>query len=129
MWNSGKAGKGSAVRSADRVRAELRGFRAGVFALFAGDDAIGFSCVPEFQIQTSLWKEWEIATSCPSRYLKSIAEIQRQKNQRSGGVGGRISVFGHGLFRPGRAAACGAPAAAALIPRHVAGDGPTSNKN
>jgi hypothetical protein len=67
-----------------------------------------FSCVPEFQIQTSLWKEWEIATSCPSRYLKSIAEIQRQKNQRSGGVGGRISVFGHGLFRPGRAAACGA---------------------
>jgi hypothetical protein len=40
---------------------------------------------------------------------------------------GRISVFGHSLFRP-----CRAAAAACLLrrsTRHVASDGPASNKN
>ena len=110
------------MRSADRVRAELRGFEPEFSLFLRVAMPSAFSCVPEFQIQTGLWKEWEIATSRPSRYLKSIAEIQPQRIQRSAVVGGHISVLAMACF------VLVGPPLAALNPWHVASDGPTSNK-
>jgi hypothetical protein len=56
-----------------------------------------------------------------------VSFAARPMRLKHGGAWGRISVFGHGRFRP-----CGPPLATCLLRRsirHVASDGPTSNKS